>query len=139
MRSWLILKHQKNGGFGDFKKKFEKFNICSYFYSVVILEKFLSSTVIILFRNVSFGLIFEVIIICSQLAFVAIKNPYICGDYLRPLLNLSIAVFCIILIFLNFLMFFLYWHINKKNRSDIIFRKYKIRSDQDRNKVRSIF
>lgn len=87
--------------FGDFKKKFEKHNICAYFYSFVLLEKFLSSIVIILLRNVSFGLIFEVMIICTQLTFVAIRNPYICGDYRRPLINTSISALSVFFVFLN--------------------------------------
>ena len=58
--------------FGDFKRKFEKFNVCSYFYSFIVVERLLTAALIILLRNIAFGLALAILPLAAQLLFVAV-------------------------------------------------------------------
>lgn len=87
--------------FGDFKKKFEKYNICSYYYTFIVFERLFVSGMIIFLRNLSFGLGSVLIIVLGQLIFVAVRKPYVCGGSTRPIINLSVTAINVLLILVS--------------------------------------
>lgn len=47
---------------------------------------------VILLRNISFGLAIAALSLLVQLIFVSVRTPYVCGDNPRPIINLTFTV-----------------------------------------------
>jgi membrane-associated HD superfamily phosphohydrolase len=56
---------------------------------------------VILLKGTTFGLGVVILVIGAQFLFVAIRKPYNCGDYRRPLINLATTIVALTAVLCN--------------------------------------
>jgi hypothetical protein len=83
--------------YGSFKNKFQKYNICEYFYLISTVERIITPLFIVAASPFKYVSLIAFPIFVAEAVFIAYKKPYLQDNWKRPLANKIIsAVICIL-------------------------------------------
>ena len=87
--------------FGCFKKDIRKIEMYPYFYTLIILERLLSSILIVFLKNYFFSIGIILVMTIALFIFVFFKRPYVESNYRRQVINYCSTIIIICTLFIN--------------------------------------
>jgi hypothetical protein len=84
---------------GEFRKRFERMNICQHFYNFSMIERMVNAFLIVFLTSVSLQAVGPLIVLSIELTFILYRKPYVLRGWIRPSF-VKLLMIIIVLLFL---------------------------------------